>query len=73
MLRVVGSSALDARLEVSARDVHRAGNVALVPLVLFAHVDDDRLAAFDQLPRAGSVELRDLASDLLEQLTVGCH
>ena len=68
-----GGGVLDPRLEVSARDVNRTGDVAFVPLVLLAHVDDHRLAALDQLARVGNVELRDLGPDLLEQLAVGRH
>ena len=45
MLRAVGDGALDARLEVAARDVLGAGEVAGVPLLALAHVDErDALA-----------------------------
>ena len=41
-LRAVGRGALDPRLEEAARDVDGAGDVALVPLVRLADVDEER-------------------------------
>src|SRR5262249_50811367 len=61
----VRGGALDARLEVAARDVHSPWDVALVPLVLLADIDDERLASFDQLAGACGVDLGDLGAHLL--------
>ena len=55
--RPVGGDALDARLEVAARHVHGAGDVALFPLVPLAHVDEERVG---QLARCRRVDLGDL-------------
>ena len=51
-----GTTALDPRLEVPARHVDGAGNVPLVPFVLFAHVDPDRTF---ELRRLAGVDLDD--------------
>ena len=68
-----GRGALDARLEIAARDVHGAGDVALVPLVLLADVDDHGLTGVDELARTGGVDLRDLGAHLLQQFPVRRH
>ena len=39
---LVGHDALDPRLEMAARDVHGAGDVAFLPLVALTHVDPRR-------------------------------
>ena len=70
---MVGSRALDARLEMAAGNVNGAGDVTLVPLVLLPDVEDERAAGVDQLTRLGRVHLRDLGADLLEQLAVRRH
>ena len=69
----IRSCALDARLEMSARDVHRAGDVTLVPLVLLADVDHDGPSGLDQGARPRRVDLGDLRSDLLQQFPVVRH
>ena len=68
---MVGSESLDARLEVPARHVDGARDVALAPLVLLADVDEDARA--EELLGARSVHLLDLGTDLLEQFPVGWH
>src|SRR3989454_8557785 len=69
----VGSRALDAGLEVSPGHVHRTGDVALVPLVLLTHVNDECPAALDELARTSRVNLVDLGPDLLEKLSIARH
>src|SRR5688500_12866958 len=65
---LVGHEALDPRLELAAGDVDGAGNGALVPLVLLAHVHEQRRRR--ALARVGRPDLVDLALDLGEQLAV---
>ena len=73
-LRAVGGGALDARLEVPARHVDRAGEVAFAPLVRLADVDEERrLGGVEELAGAHGVHLLDLGLDLLQQLAVGRH
>jgi hypothetical protein len=63
-LRPIGCGALDARLEVPARHVHRAGEVPLAPLVLLADVDEERrLERAEELVGARRVHLLDLGLD----------
>ena len=65
LARPVGDDGLDARLEIAARDVHRAGEVTLLPLVLLAHVEEQRpveLAEASENLRRG--DLVDLVLDL---------
>ena len=52
----VGDRALDARLEIAARDVHGAGDVPAVPLLGLAHVDQDDAVA-EVLGDLGRVDL----------------
>ena len=66
----VGRRALDARLEVAARDVLGAREVAGRELVGLAHVDDDRAVAELALD-VGGVDLVDLGADLLDDLGPG--
>ena len=61
----VGGRALDPGLEIAPGDVDGSRDVALVPLVLLADVDHQRLAGLDQLARPGGVDLLDLALRLL--------
>src|SRR5919109_396248 len=70
---LIRDGALDARLQIAARDVQRAGDVPLVPLVLLADVEDDGLGGVDQLARLRGVDLGDLAAHLLEQFPVRRH
>ena len=71
---MVGRRLLDPRLEVAARDMDRAGNPPLGPLVELADVDDERpVAGRKQIARAGDVDLVDLRLDLLQQLPVARH
>ncbi len=67
---LVGGDALDTRLEIPARNVDGAGEVAFLPLVGFADIDPD--GAFERLGGAG-VDLVDLGLGVLEQLAVGRH
>ena len=69
-MRLVGDDAFDPALEVAARHVHGAGEVALLPLVDLAHVDPDGAGRSPARPR---VDLGDLGLGLLEQLTIGRH
>src|SRR3982751_6755559 len=56
----IGHGLLDPRLEPAARDVRRAGEVALVPLLSFADVEEERW-------RLARVELmRALGADLVD-------
>src|SRR5207244_6067454 len=65
---------LDPRLERAAWDVHGTRNVAFVPLVPAAHVDEERrLGAFQELPRGLGVDLVDLRLDASEELPVVRH
>ena len=69
-LRAVGRDAVDARLEVAARDVHGARQVPGVPLLLLAHVDDHD-ALVEELAHLGGIDLVDLRADLLDVLGSG--
>ena len=70
----IGRGALDTRLEISARDVDSPGKMALVPLVLFAHVDEERrVDRVEEVAGARSVHLLDLGLDLLQKLAVARH
>ena len=62
MLGAVGDGALDPGLQVAARDVLRAGDVAGVELLGLAHVDEHR-AVGGLLARLGGIDLRDLLLD----------
>ena len=59
-LRAVADDAVDPRLEVAARDVRGAGELALLELLGLADVDD-RHALAEDLGDLGRVDLRDLA------------
>src|SRR5207247_1365989 len=61
---------LDPRFEAPARDVDRAGDVPLVPLVVAADVDPRRAV---ELLRLAGVDLLDLCLRLLEKFPVGRH
>ena len=67
---LVRCDALDARLEIPARNMDCAGEVAFLPLVGFADIDPD--GAFERLGGAG-VDLVDLGLGLLEQFALGRH
>ena len=69
-LRAVGRCALDARLEVAARHVDRAGDLARRDLLGLADVDDDRAVA-ELLVDLGGVDLVDLGLDLADELRAG--
>ena len=67
-LRAVGADgALDARLEVPARDVLGARDVARVPLAALANVDQDDAVA-EVLAHLRRVDFLDLALDLADDL-----
>ena len=53
--------------------MERTWEVTLVPLVLLTDVDNDGIAAFDQLAGADCVDLVDLALHLRQQLSVRRH
>src|SRR4051812_19737014 len=73
-LGAIGGRLLDARLEVAAREVDRARDTALGPLVQLADVDDERaLRRVEQLARPRDVDLVDLRLDLLEIFAVVWH
>jgi hypothetical protein len=73
-LSPVGGGALDPGLEVAARDVDRAGEVPLAPLVLLTDVDEERpRSRIEQLASARGVDLADLGLHLLQQLAVARH
>src|SRR5207248_655507 len=60
-LRVVGRGLLDPRLEEPARDVDRARDPALRPLVQLADVDEQRrVGTLEDLARTRDVDLVDL-------------
>src|SRR5690606_6697186 len=61
-LVAVGDRAVDAGLEVAARDVRRAGQVAGVPLLGLAHVEQGD-ALVEQLADLAGVHLGDLLLD----------
>src|SRR6266545_4397821 len=58
---------------MTARDVDGSRDVALVPLVLLADVDDDRLARLDPATAFAGVDLRDLGPHLLQELSIVRH
>src|ERR1043166_8244648 len=71
---VVGSRLLDARLEVAARDVDRAGNTTLRPLVELTDIDDEQPPVVrEELTRLGDVDLVDLRLDLLQKFPIVRH
>ena len=72
-MRAIRSGRFDPRLEVAARNVDRAWDVSLVPLVLLADVENERIARFDQFPCMDGVDLVDLVFDLGEKLAVRRH
>ena len=64
----------DARLETPARDVDRAGDMPLLPLVGLPHVDEERgLGVGVQLVRLDRGDLLDLLLHLREQLAIAGH
>src|SRR5262249_17928634 len=67
---IAADHALDARLEVAARDVLGAREVAGVPLVRLADVEQHGVAV-ERLD-LGRVELIDLAADSADDLRPGC-
>ena len=70
----VRCGALDARLEVPSRDVHRPWEMPLVPFVLLADVDEERrVDRVEELAGARGVHLLDLRSDLLQQFAIARH
>src|SRR5262249_39645885 len=66
----VGDDALDPRLEAAARDVDGGRQMALLPLVVATHVDEERV--LERL-RIARVDLGDLGLDLAEELAVRLH
>ena len=75
-LRLVARLALDARLEMAARDVDRAGDVPGLVLVVLAHVDQQRpgaVAVRDGIVDLPRVHLPDLLLYLADQLRAAGH
>ena len=65
---------LDARLEVAARNVDRAGDATLGPLVDLADVDEERrVGRGEKLARANCIDFVDLRAQLGEQFAVRRH
>ena len=59
---------------MAARHVHRARDVTLVPLLVLAHVDEERrVVALVELARGRGVDLVDLGLHLVEYFAVGSH
>ena len=69
----VRGQSLDPGLEMTARYVDGSRDVTLVPLVLLADVDDDRLAGLDPVAGFRGVDLRDLGPHLLQELSIVRH
>src|SRR5205085_2194845 len=72
----VGRRLLDPRLEEPARDVDRAGDASLGPLVQLADVDEQRpvtVGGGENLSRAREVDLVDLGLHLLEHVAIARH
>jgi len=73
-LGAVGDRLLDPRFEPAARKVDGAGDVALVPLLALADVEENcRIGVVVQLPGALRVDLVDLLPGLLEKVAVRAH
>ena len=75
-LRAVAHGALDARLQVAARHVDGARDVALLELVLLAHVDDHGtvpVAVLKLIVDLARVHLLDLLLDVAEQFRAARH
>ena len=70
MLGVIGHGALDPRLQVPARHVLRAGDVARLELVRLTDVDQ-RGAVRCLTPRLTGIDLVDLLPDLLDDVRAG--
>jgi hypothetical protein len=68
---LVRRGGLDLRLQEAADEMDGAGDVALVPLVLLAHVDEERVAL--ELARAGDVDFVDVGAQLCEEIPVTRH
>jgi len=65
---------LDPRFEPAARKVDGAGDVALVPLLALADVEENcRIGVVVELPGALRVDLVDLLPGLLEKVAVRTH
>ena len=72
LARLVRHERLDPRLEVAAGNVDRAGQVTLLPLVLLAHVDEERtVGVVEAREHVRGGDLVDLVLDLGEQLSIG--
>ena len=71
---MVGRGRFDAGLEVAAGDVDGAGDLPLVPLVLFADVEEERrVGRVEELAGARGVHFLDLGPHLLQELAIGRH
>ena len=70
----VGDRLLDPRFEPAAGKVDCAGDVALVPLLALADVEEDgRIGVVVELVCPFGVDLVDLLSGLLEKIAVRAH
>ena len=75
-LGAIAHGALDARLQVPARDVDGARQVRFLELVLLAHVDDHRAVAVAVLAESMDllgVHFLDLLLDLADDFRAACH
>ena len=74
LARLVGDEALDPLLEPAASRVDRARDVAFLPLVRLAHVDEERgVGRREALVRLDRGDLVDLRLDSCEQVAVASH
>ena len=69
-LLAIRDRTLDPRLEIAARNVLGAGDVAGVPLLGLPHVDEDHPIA-EVLAHLRRVDLLDLTADLPDDLRSG--
>ena len=71
---MVRREGFDPGLEVAARNVDRARDLSLVPLVLLADVEEERrVDRVEELAGARGVHLLDLGANLLEKLPIVRH
>ena len=70
----VGDRLLDPRFEPAARKVDGAGDMALVPLLTLADIEENgRIGVIVQLASAFGIDLFDLLPGLLEKVAVRAH
>ena len=69
---MIGHRSLDTRLEMAARDMNCAGDVAFLPFIAFTDVDEDH-AVLGEVGRASGVNFLDFRLRLLEQVSIRAH